>query len=270
LTVRRRSILALAIAAVLVPSPAAIASLPPVDVRVSPAQGGPEETFVLSFLAPTTTGTIGSTRVRDVLSASNDPGSASCLRSVSVPIAKHRGRQRMRLRLNPRNLGGRWCPGVYHGQIAEFQQPICQRGKACPAYVIRRGAIARFALHVRGQPSGRGGDVTAPRFAGLQRAFACTPGPQRPGQTTPYSLTWQAASDDTTPPSQIVYDVFYAPTSRGEDLSRPNWTTAPGVTSFQTPALASHASAYFVVRARDATGNEDANTIERAGVDPCY
>jgi hypothetical protein len=33
--------------------------------------------------------------------------------------------------------------------------------------------------------------------------------------------------------------------------------------------LASHGSFYFVVRARDAAGNEDRNTIEVHGSDPC-
>ena len=112
-------------------------------------------------------------------------------------------------------------------------------------------------------------DTTAPAFAGLQRAFACTPGPQRPGQTTPFTLTWTAATDDVTPSSQIVYDVFISTTAGGEDYSRPNWTTPPGATQFRTPGLASHGTFYFVVRARDQAGNEDQNRVERRGIDPC-
>jgi hypothetical protein len=61
-------------------------------------------------------------------------------------------------------------------------------------------------------------------------------------------LTWQPASDDIAPSSQIRYDVFYPPTPHDGDFSRPNWTTAAGVTSFWTPGLPSHASA------RDAAG----------------
>jgi hypothetical protein len=266
----RSIVVVVALMAALAPSPPAIAALPRANVHVTPTHGGPDTTFVLSFVAPTATGTTGSTQVRDVLSASNHPGSASCLGSVNVPIADHRRRQHMRVHLKPRKLGGHWCPGVYNGQIEELAQPICPHGEACPAYVILRGTIARFELHVQGHASARRRDVTPPRFAGLERAFACTPGPQRPGQMTPYTLTWQPATDDITPSSQIAYDVFYAPTPRGEDFSRPNWTTAPGATSFRTPGLPSHASAYFVVRARDVAGNEDANSIERAGIDPCF
>ena len=112
-------------------------------------------------------------------------------------------------------------------------------------------------------------DTAAPKFAGLQRAFACTPGPQRPGQTTPFTLGWEAATDDVTPPSRIVYDVYLATTSGGEDFSEPTWTTPPGVSSYRTPGLPSHGTFYFVVRARDLAGNEDGNTVELRGSDPC-
>jgi hypothetical protein len=106
-------------------------------------------------------------------------------------------------------------------------------------------------------------------FAGLERAFACTPGPQRPGETTPFNLSWQAATDDDTPSSKLVYDVFMSGTPGAEDFAHPSWTTAPGATSFRTPGLPSHAAVYFVVRARDESGNEDRNRVERPGVDPC-
>jgi hypothetical protein len=106
-------------------------------------------------------------------------------------------------------------------------------------------------------------------FGGLQLALACTPGPQQPGQTTPFNLRWQTASDDVTPPSLIVYDVYLATTPGDEDFSEPTWTTAPGATSYRTPGLPSHGAFYFVVRARDQAGNEDGNTVELHGSDPC-
>jgi hypothetical protein len=264
-----QAVVVVALVAALASSRPAIASLPQAHAHVTPEHGVSDTTFVLSFVAPTTTGTSGAMQVHDVLSASGHPASASCLGSVDVPITDHRRGQRMLVRLNPRKLGGHWCLGTFHGQIEELAQPVCPHGEACPTYVILRGTIARFELHVQGHPSGRTRDITAPRFAGIQSAFACTPGPQRPGQTTPYTLAWEPATDNVTPTSQIVYDVFYASAPRGEHYSRPNWITTPGTTSFRTPGLPSHASAYFVVRARNTAGREDANTIERAGVDPC-
>jgi hypothetical protein len=82
-------------------------------------------------------------------------------------------------------------------------------------------------------------------------------------------LTWHAASDNLTPSSQIVYDVYLASKPSGESFATPTWTTPPGTTTFRTPGLPSHGSFYFVVRARDGAGNEDHNTIEVHGSDPC-
>jgi hypothetical protein len=149
-------------------------------------------------------------------------------------------------------------------------------------------SIGRFTLTVRARPrpapsststtttttataetATAASDTAAPSFGGLQTAFACTPGPQRPGQTTPFRLSWQPASDNSTPSDQIVYDVYLATTPGGENFSTPTWTTAPGATSFETPGLPSHSSFYFVVRARDSAGNEDHNTTEVPGSDPC-
>ena len=111
------------------------------------------------------------------------------------------------------------------------------------------------------QPPSGGG--TPPSFEGLQGAFACSP----IARPWPFKLTWKAATDNVTPSSQIVYDIFLSHTSGGEDFSHPTWTTAPGVTSFETPPLTE--PSYFVVRARAQAGNEDQNTVERIGEDPC-
>jgi hypothetical protein len=106
-------------------------------------------------------------------------------------------------------------------------------------------------------------DTTPPSFAGLQKApVGC-----RPRGPTPFELTWSAATDDVTPSSQIVYDVFLSHTPGGEDFSHPTWTTPPGVTEFETPDV--DEPAYFVVRARDQAGNEDQNTAELLGNNPC-
>jgi hypothetical protein len=84
-----------------------------------------------------------------------------------------------------------------------------------------------------------------------------------------YNLTWDAATDDVTPSSKIVYDVYTSTTSGGEQFSRPSWTAAVGATSFRTPAVSADTSSYFVVRARDRAGNEDRNKVERRGVNLC-
>jgi Collagen triple helix repeat (20 copies) len=109
----------------------------------------------------------------------------------------------------------------------------------------------------------------SPAFAGLQSASYCTGGPVQPAEMVSYTLTWQAATDNVTPSSQIVYDIFVAHPPGGEDFSHPTWTTPPGVTTYSTPDLPSEGT-YFVVRARDKAGNEDQNTVEREGVNTCF
>jgi hypothetical protein len=174
--------------------------------------------------------------------------------------ASHEGKRSARsIRAVTRiSLGKAVC--VRHRRCRRFGEPQALGGRSAAA--VSPGPTPTPARPIPG-------DTTPPRFGGLQSAFACTPGPQRPGQTTPFNLSWEAASDDVTPTKSIVYDVYLATSPGGEDFSKPTWTTEPGVTSFRTPGLPSHGTFYFVVRARDRAGNEDANLVELLGSDPC-
>ena len=250
------------------------AAVPRAQIRVTPASGGVRTVFAVGFRAPDHTGVEGSTRRFDLLSASAPAGAPSggCLAAIDVNLPPATAGTRMLVRLDARAHASRWCVGTYRGQVEELAGPVCSRGLACPAFVALLGTIGRFAFVVHGPASGPpapSADTTPPSFGGLRSAFACTPGPQRPGQTTPFQLSWQAATDNLTPSSLLVYDVYLAVTPGGEHLSTPSWTTAPGATSFTTPGLPSHGSFYFVVRARDRAGNEERNTAEVHGSDPC-
>jgi hypothetical protein len=112
-------------------------------------------------------------------------------------------------------------------------------------------------------------DQIPPTFAGLKSATTCIPGPIGPERTSSYHLSWEAATDNLTPSKRIVYNVYQATTAGGEDFSQPTYTTAAGVTSFDTPQLPSDKYFYFVVRARDQAGNEDSNKVERQGQNLC-
>ena len=233
-------------------------------VRVTPAVGTPRTAFTISFRTAQGTGPQGSVQRRDEISATVAVPAHGCVGSVSVRAQAAAAGTLLHVVALPHP--GRWCLGTFRGQVNELQTPLCGAGQACPQYVLLH-PIGRFSFTVTRPRAGA--DTTPPRFAGLQRAVACTPGPQRPGQTTPFTLSWSAASDARTPSTQIVYDVFESTTPGGEDFTTPTWTTAPGVTTYRTPGLASHGSFYFVVRARDRAGNEDANAVEVRGVDPC-
>jgi hypothetical protein len=114
-----------------------------------------------------------------------------------------------------------------------------------------------------------GPDRTPPRFGGLASATTCTPGPVGGQSTAEYRLSWDAATDNVTPSAKIVYDIYQATKSGGEDFSSPTYTSKRGATTFTTPALPSDATFYFVVRARDRAGNRDSSTVEREGVNLC-
>jgi hypothetical protein len=113
------------------------------------------------------------------------------------------------------------------------------------------------------------GDRTPPTFAGLESATTCIPGPVGEGRSASYRLTWGPAADEVTEPDGIVYDIYQATASRAEDFSTATYTTPAGAATFTTPPLPGDKPLYFVVRARDAAGNRDRNTVERAGTNLC-
>jgi hypothetical protein len=116
----------------------------------------------------------------------------------------------------------------------------------------------------------RVGDVTPPKFAGLARATTCIPGPVGgPVRNTPFALSWNPATDDVTPQSEIVYEIYEAHAPGTEDFAHPSYVSDPGATTFVTPPLPDDVSHYFVVRARDAAGNRDRNKVERLGENLC-
>jgi hypothetical protein len=265
---RRLRIIALCAVAVTMSAAVAGAAAQRERVGIQPVVGTPATTFTVSFRAPRTTGSFGSMQRQYVVSGATTAARQGCVGSFAVRAAAVAAGTLARVALSPARLGGELCDGTFHGRIVEEESPSCRTGLACPQFIALLAVVGHFSFAVA--PPRARADTKPPSFAGLESAFACTPGPQRPGETTPFTLTWQPAHDDRTPSSQIVYDVYLAASPGGEDFARPNWTTAPGATTFKTPGLASHGSFYFVVRARDAAGNEDRNTVEQRGVDPCY
>jgi hypothetical protein len=248
----------------LAPSGGLAAGVRRVHVSVKPASGSPMTRFVIRFRAPDTTGRVGA-MVRSYILSATGPAPPGCAGSPSLNLRPTRAHARVRVTLSPKAFGGRWCPGRFHGQVEEIATPYCPAHKLCPAFVVLIRTVGKFSFRVNAPT----GDTQPPAFAGLERAVACTPGAQRPGETTPYNLSWQAAADNRTPAQDLVYDIFMASTPGTENLLQPTWTTVPGATTFRTPGLPSHGVVYFVVRARDQAGNEDGNRVERAGVDPC-
>jgi hypothetical protein len=154
--------------------------------------------------------------------------------------------------------------------MSALSLPNPLRRRTAASAALRFSVVGIAALLALSAPAqARGKDRTPPVFAGLRSATTCIPGPIGPGRTSTYHLSWSPATDNVTPSKRIVYEVYRATTPGGEDFSAPTYTTARGVTSFDTPPLPTDQYFYFVVRARDRAGNEESNTIEREGQNLC-
>lgn len=99
-------------------------------------------------------------------------------------------------------------------------------------------------------------DTTAPTFSGLVSATDNASGPS-------IALSWSAASDTITPSGSIVYDICRS-TTAGTCTSSfsTTATTSAGATNYNDSGLARFTTYYYVVRARDAAGNRDTNTMQ--------
>lgn len=100
-------------------------------------------------------------------------------------------------------------------------------------------------------------DSTPPAFAGVASAT--------PIGTTSMELAWQPATDDNAPPDAITYHVYVSETAGGQVFTAPALTTPPGATSALVEELRAGTGYFFVVRAEDAAGNQDTNTVEVQG-----
>lgn len=261
-----------------------------VRVTLRPAAGGPHTGFVLRFRNPSPTGIVAGTRRVDQVLVIGPHGSG-CVSSVAESLRPAAAGTSMRTVLRP-GAGRHWCGGRFQGRLVAYQSTACSPGpaRACPLLVIAPQTLARFSFRVRSSPSGGGSagggamgggtgaggtsgtgiGTGSPSFAGLRSASTCTGAAPvhgiRPGRT--YTLSWAPATDPVTASSAIVYDIFFAATPGGEDFATPTWSTAPGASAYSA-SLATSGSAYFVVRARDQGGHEEANTVEKLAVDNC-
>jgi predicted phage tail protein len=81
-------------------------------------------------------------------------------------------------------------------------------------------------------------------------------------------LSWDPASDDATPPEEIAFAIYSGAQTGGEDFSTPYAFTPAGATGAVVSNLASTQTYFWVVRAVDGSGNQDANTVEKEATPP--
>ena len=99
-------------------------------------------------------------------------------------------------------------------------------------------------------------DTVPPVFSGLSDISSIA--------ATSLTLVWPPATDNVTPQAGMQYLVYMATVQGGENFSSPSYTTTPGQTSFIVTGLNQNTPYYFVVRAKDESGNIDTNTVERS------
>lgn len=96
-------------------------------------------------------------------------------------------------------------------------------------------------------------DLSPPLFNGLSGLYNLS------NQNGTILLEWDEAVDPSPP---IMYNVYMATVSGGQDFNSPNMTT--NLTWILVSGLdLVNKSYYFVVRAEDSWGNEDNNTVEK-------
>jgi sugar lactone lactonase YvrE len=75
-------------------------------------------------------------------------------------------------------------------------------------------------------------------------------------------LSWNAASDNETLQSSIVYEICRTTTSGGCDVFNADFTTTSGTLTFSAGSLSPLTQYYFVVRAKDQAGNTGNLSLE--------
>jgi chitodextrinase len=98
-------------------------------------------------------------------------------------------------------------------------------------------------------------DTSAPVFAGATSAVAIGPDAIR--------VNWNPASDDASDTSKIVYGVYQGPSSGAVDFTTPV-VTATGAITAVVNGLSQATTYFFVVRAKDESGNADKNVREQS------
>lgn len=100
-------------------------------------------------------------------------------------------------------------------------------------------------------------DTLAPTFAGVVSVEQDPEFPQN------LLVTWNAATDGGTLQADIIYNIYLALASGGQNFgASPALITAPGLLEYSLGNLDESTEYFVVVRAQDQAGNEDTNTVE--------
>jgi hypothetical protein len=129
-----------------------------------------------------------------------------------------------------------------------------EKGEQCVAAAAGSAGSAGSG----GNPTGDGGVVDAPPSVDGVTSLA-------PASDASLQVTWDPALDDGTEPEHIVYRVYVATSEGDQNFARPTAVSPPGATALVVANLRPNTEHFVIVRAVDAAGNEDDNSVELAG-----
>ncbi len=99
-------------------------------------------------------------------------------------------------------------------------------------------------------------DGEPPEFAGIERLEVNLASP------TTLKAVWSPGRDRPDPLAPLLYNVYLATESGKQDFSVPAIISAPGATEVIIKGLLPDTEYFVIVRAMDAEGNEEMNTVE--------
>lgn len=102
-------------------------------------------------------------------------------------------------------------------------------------------------------------DRIPPSFAGVEKLEV------DPARPTELGVSWQPAVDAPDPQAPVSYNLYVALEPGKQDFQIPALTTPAGATSATLTGLLPDTEYFVVVRAMDASGNEEQNTVEAPG-----
>jgi hypothetical protein len=97
-------------------------------------------------------------------------------------------------------------------------------------------------------------DKTRPAFGGISSIDTAT--------SNSLTLHWAANATDLPDNNFQEYRIYMSTSSGTEDLTTPLTTTSTALMNLVVGSLAANTTYFFIVRARDSLGNEDANLVE--------
>jgi hypothetical protein len=162
--VRRALALLTSIAALTLAGGAAAATT---KVTLKPRNGHPATKFVARFRNPASTEILAPLTPTETLLVSGPLTAKRCVSSASRLLPAAAVGQPMRVTLDPKRLGGRWCLGRFHGSVTLRQRFSCgpplemvcppiscgpPRYIVCPQLLVAPQTVARFSFRISRAP----------------------------------------------------------------------------------------------------------------------